>query len=130
MMSVCFRGSPGTRRFGDIDLTGYRKPQSYYRDILWNGGNSVFATVRLPEPEGKKIIAIAWASTRRCRAGRGPDRKEKTMQVDVYAGTEKVRLLSQRQTDRRKAYRPPNSNARPIRCSLCPGNAEGSRRER
>ena len=47
---------------GDLDLTGFRKPQSYYRDILWNGGDRVYATVRLPEPEGKKIIAIMWAT--------------------------------------------------------------------
>ena len=47
---------------GDLDLTGFRKPQSYYRDIIWNGGDRVYATVRLPEPEGKKIIAIMWAT--------------------------------------------------------------------
>ena len=47
---------------GDLDLTGLRKPQSYYRDIVWNGGDRVYATVRLPEPEGKKIIAIMWAT--------------------------------------------------------------------
>jgi beta-galactosidase len=46
---------------GDLDLTGFRKPSSYYRDILWNGGDSVFATVRLLEPEGKKILTAGWA---------------------------------------------------------------------
>ena len=39
---------------GDLDLTGFRKPSSYYRDILWNGGDRVFATVRLPRPEGQE----------------------------------------------------------------------------
>jgi beta-galactosidase len=41
---------------GDLDLTGYRKPQSYYRDIIWNGGDRVYASARLPEPEGKMYL--------------------------------------------------------------------------
>ena len=62
MASVLFPGYPWhAATCGDLDLTGYRKPQSYYRDILWNGGDRVYATVRLPEPEGKKIIAVGWA---------------------------------------------------------------------
>ena len=81
---------------GDIDLTGYRKPQSYYRDILWNGGDRVYATVRLPEPEGKKIIAVGWAVYPTLPSwtwsGQGPGQGGKEMQVEVYAGTEKVRL--------------------------------------
>ena len=62
-MAVMFHGYPWhAAACGDLDLTGYRKPQSYYRDILWNGGDRVYATVRLPEPEGKKIIAVGWAT--------------------------------------------------------------------
>ena len=77
---------------GDLDLTGYRKPQSYYRDILWNGGDRVYATVRLPEPEGKKIIAIGWAVYPTLPSWTWPGQEGKDMQVEVYAGTEKVRL--------------------------------------
>ncbi len=57
MMKLMFPGYPWhAADCGDIDLTGYRKPQSYYRDMVWNGGDRVYATVRLPEPEGKKIL--------------------------------------------------------------------------
>ncbi len=93
MMSLLFPGFPWhAADSGDIDLTGYRKPQSYYRDILWNGGNRVFATVRLPEPEGKKIISIAWSVYPTLPSWTWPGHEGKDMQVDVYAGTEKVRL--------------------------------------
>jgi beta-galactosidase len=92
-MAVMFHGYPWhAAACGDIDLIGYRKPQSYYRDILWNGGDRVYATVRLPEPEGKKIIAVGWAVYPTLPSWTWPGREGKDMQVEVYAGTEKVRL--------------------------------------
>jgi beta-galactosidase len=92
-MAVMFHGYPWhAANCGDLDLTGYRKPQSYYRDILWNGGDRVYATVRLPEPEGKKIIAVGWAVYPTLPSWTWPGREGKDMQVEVYAGTEKVRL--------------------------------------
>jgi beta-galactosidase len=77
---------------GDIDLTGLRKPQSYYRDILWNGGDRVYATVRLPEPEGKKIIAVGWATYPTSPTWTWPGQEGKPLQVEVYSGAETVRL--------------------------------------
>ena len=77
---------------GDMDLTGFRKPQSYYRDILWNGGDRVYATVRLPEPEGKKIIAVGWASYPTLATWSWPGQEGKELQVEVYSGAEKVQL--------------------------------------
>jgi beta-galactosidase len=77
---------------GDLDLTGFRKPSSYYRDILWNGGDRVFATVRLPEPEGKKIVAAGWAVYPSLPSWTWPGEDGKPMTVDVYSGTERVRI--------------------------------------
>jgi beta-galactosidase len=93
MMSLMFPGFPWhAANSGDLDLTGYRKPQSYYRDILWNGGNRVYAAVRLPEPKGKKIVAIGWSVYPTLPNWTWPGQEGKDMQVEVYAGTEKVRL--------------------------------------
>ncbi|HTW82171.1 MAG TPA: glycoside hydrolase family 2 TIM barrel-domain containing protein [Terracidiphilus sp.] len=78
---------------GDIDLTGYRKPQAYYRDILWNGGDRVYTTVRLPEPEGKKIIAVGWATYPTLPSWTWPGEEGKELQVEVYSGAEKVQLF-------------------------------------
>jgi beta-galactosidase len=92
-MAVMFHGYPWhAAACGDLDLTGYRKPQSYYRDILWNGGDRVYATVRLPEPEGKKIIAVGWATYPTLPSWTWPGQDGKEMQVEVYSGAEKVRL--------------------------------------
>ncbi|MEI9977068.1 MAG: glycoside hydrolase family 2 TIM barrel-domain containing protein [Ignavibacteriota bacterium] len=93
VMAVMFHGYPWhAAACGDLDLTGYRKPQSYYRDILWNGGDRVYATVRLPEPEGKKIIAVGWATYPTLPSWTWPGQEGKEMQVEVYSGAEKVRL--------------------------------------
>jgi len=93
-MAVLFHGFPWhASACGDLDLTGYRKPQSYYRDILWNGGDRVYATVRFPESEGKKIIAVGWASYPTLPSWSWPGQEGKEMQVEVYSGAEKVRLF-------------------------------------
>lgn len=93
-MQLLFPGFPWhAANCGDLDLTGHRKPQSYYRDILWNGGDRVYATVRLPEPEGKKIIAAGWAVYPTLPSWTWPGQEGKAMQVEVYSRTEKVRLF-------------------------------------
>ena len=92
-MAIMFHGYPWhAAACGDLDLTGYRKPQSYYRDILWNGGDRVYATVRLPEPEGKKIIAVGWATYPTLPTWTWPGQEGKPLQVEVYSGAERVRL--------------------------------------
>jgi beta-galactosidase len=93
-MAVLFHGYPWhAAACGDLDLTGYRKPQSYYRDILWNGGDRVYATVRFPEPEGEKIIATGWATYPTLAAWNWPGQEGNPLQVEVYSGAEKVRLF-------------------------------------
>lgn len=92
-MNLLFPGYPWhASNCGDIDLTGHRKPQSFYRDILWNGGDRVYATVRLPEPEGKKIAVAGWAVFPTIPTWTWPGQEGKTLQVEVYSGVEKVRL--------------------------------------
>ncbi len=78
---------------GDLDLTGFRRPQSYYRDIIWNGGDRVYTTVRFPEPEGKKIIAVGWATYPTLSTWSWPGQEGKPLQVEVYSGAQKVRLF-------------------------------------
>ncbi len=94
MMELFFHPYPWhASACGDIDLTGFRKPQSHYRDIIWNGGDRVYATVRLPEPEGKKIIAIMWATYPTLPSWNWPGQEGKQLDVEVYSGAEKVQLF-------------------------------------
>lgn len=94
MMELFFHSYPWhAAACGDLDLIGYRKPQSYYRDIVWNGGDRVYATVRLPEPEGQKIIAIMWATYPTLPSWTWPGEEGKNLEVEVYSGAEKVQLF-------------------------------------
>jgi beta-galactosidase len=94
VMAVLFHDYPWHAAVcGDLDLTGYRKPESYYREILWSGGDRVFATVRLPEPAGKKIIATMWATYPTLPSWTWPEEAGKNMEVEVYSGAEKVQLF-------------------------------------
>jgi len=77
---------------GDLDLTGYRKPSSYYRDILWNGGDRVYATVRLPEPDDKKILAAGWAIYPSLPSWTWPGEEGRPLTIEVYSAAERVRL--------------------------------------
>jgi beta-galactosidase len=78
---------------GDLDLTGLRKPSSYYRDILWNGGDRVFLTVRLPERDDKKILAAGWSVYPSLPSWTWPQQEGKPLTVEVYSSTDRVRLF-------------------------------------
>jgi beta-galactosidase len=78
---------------GDLDLTGVRKPQSYYRGIVWSSAPSIAAFV---DPVtlgqlGYKISPWGWPDDRASWTWPGTEGKPRT--VRVYANTPKVRLL-------------------------------------
>jgi len=91
--SPMFPGYPWFGSYcGDLDITGFRKPESHYRDILWNGGDRVYAAVRLPNPKDKKIFAIGWAVYPSIASWTWPGEEGKDLEIEVYSGTERVRL--------------------------------------
>ena len=111
-MKLLFPGYPWhAANSGDLDLTGFRKPSSYYRDIMWNGGDRVYATVRFPEPEGKKIIAMGWSTYPSLPSWTWPGQDGKPLTVEVYSGTDSVRLflndklIAEKPTGRDQAFK-------------------------
>ncbi len=77
---------------GDLDLMGLRKPQSYYRGIVWGIGPKVAAfvdAVAAGEP-GYKISGWGWPDDRASWTWPGSEGKER--KVRVYANTPRVRL--------------------------------------
>jgi len=77
---------------GDIDLTGWRKPISHYRSMLYNHAEKLYLAVREPNPESGKIKLTGWAVWPTWESWTWPGYEGKEIQVEVYSQYPKVRL--------------------------------------
>lgn len=77
---------------GDIDLTGWRKPISHYRSMLYNGTEKLYMAVREPAPEPLEIKETMWAVWPTWESWTWPGFEGKNIQVEVYSKYPKVRL--------------------------------------
>lgn len=76
---------------GDLDLCGYKKPQSYYRDIVWRRSQiEMFA--HEPIPEGLVEILSWWGWPKEYASWNWGGLEGKPLQVSVYSRCERVRL--------------------------------------
>ena len=77
---------------GDIDLTGWRKPVSHYREIVWDRGEKLYAAVRVPPPGDGDWNTTPWSVVPMLPAWTWPGREGKSLRVDVYSRYDSVRL--------------------------------------
>lgn len=77
---------------GDIDLTGWRKPISHYRSMLYNNTEKLYLAVREPNPEPLEIKETKWSVWPTWESWTWPGYEGKNMQVEVYSKYPKVRL--------------------------------------
>ena len=77
---------------GDIDLTGSRKPISYYRDLLYNKGPKLHLAVREPNPEPLLIHETLWSVWPTWDSWTWNGFEGKELAVEVYSSYPKVRL--------------------------------------
>ena len=73
---------------GDIDLIGTRRPQSYYREIVWGLRKDPYIAVSRPEHNGKKPKVSPWSWTDVIESWSFPGFEETPVQVEVYADGE------------------------------------------
>ena len=78
---------------GDLDLCGFKRPQSYYRDMLWQNGDKLYIAVHYPVPEGKTPVVTLWGWPDVGASWTWPGREGQTFTVDVYSACEKVELF-------------------------------------
>ncbi len=76
---------------GDIDITGGKKPQLYYRNVVW-GQSKMEMLVHIPIPEGHTEAVSAWGWPDEVHAFTFPGDEGKTMQVHVYTTYPVVQL--------------------------------------
>ncbi len=96
---------------GDIDFTGWRKPISHYRNLLYNDTEKLYMAVREPEQEGSKIFTTMWGTWPKWESWTWPGDEGQDIEVEVYSKYEKVRLylneelLGERITDRESEFK-------------------------
>ena len=77
---------------GDIDLTGWRKPISHYRDMLWNNTRKIYMAVREPNPADGDIKLTSWAVWPTWENWTWHGFENKDFEVEVYSKYESIRL--------------------------------------
>lgn len=77
---------------GDIDICGFKRPRSYYRDALWNDKPTVSAFVHCPVPSFAGPGKSRWGWDDVKASWTWPGWEGKPLQVDVYSSCESVQL--------------------------------------
>ncbi len=96
---------------GDIDLIGWRKPISYYRNIVWDRGEKLYAAVIAPTADGKPWNITPWSLPPTLPSWNWPGHEGRELTVEVYSRHEAVRLelngksLVEQPTDRAHEFR-------------------------
>ncbi|WP_439697129.1 glycoside hydrolase family 2 TIM barrel-domain containing protein [Mucilaginibacter sp. AW1-7] len=77
---------------GDIDLIGWRKPISHYRNLLYNNTEKLYVAVREPEPDPLEIKTTWWSVWPTWESWTWPEHLGKAIKVEVYSKYPSVRL--------------------------------------
>lgn len=77
---------------GDIDLTGWRKPISHYRNLLYNDTEKLYMAVREPDGYYGKIRTGLWTAYPTWESWNWPGHEGKNIEVEVYSKYPIVRL--------------------------------------
>lgn len=78
----------------DFDISGYRKPQSYWREIVWGGRNhKPYIAVQSPKYYGKKLFMgmFNWTDSYRSWSWEGYEGTNTT--IEVYSDAEEIELF-------------------------------------
>jgi beta-galactosidase len=77
---------------GDVDLLGWRKPISHYRNLLWNNTEKMYMAVKEPNPENGQIKETLWSVWPTWESWTWPGMLGKPLEVEVYSKYPSVRL--------------------------------------
>jgi len=103
--SIGWRGYPHDESFypwnhaycGDIDICGFKRPQSFYRDVLWGVGDQLSIFVKPPVPSfPEKENRASWSKWHwhdHVADWNWEGYENQKLEVNVYSGHEKVELF-------------------------------------
>jgi beta-galactosidase len=83
-----------TSNTGDIDITGFRRPVSYWREIVWGRRDTPYLAARPPVHHGQKsTLRQAWCFTDAIASWSWAGFEGQPITVEVYADADEVELL-------------------------------------
>jgi len=78
---------------GDIDITGHRRPASYYREIVFGLRSDPYLAVLRPELHGRELSATPWAWSESVGSWAWSGAEGTPVTVEVYSDADEVELL-------------------------------------
>jgi beta-galactosidase len=78
---------------GDIDITGHRRPQSYYREIVFGQRADPYLAVERPEHHGKVAAGTPWSWGDVVSSWSWAGHEGAPVTVEVYADADEVELV-------------------------------------
>lgn len=78
---------------GDIDITGFRRPASYFREIVFGIRKDPYITVQNPYQYGKHLIKTPWVISHSMSSWTYEECEGKPVIVEIYAPGDEVELF-------------------------------------
>jgi len=76
----------------DIDLIGEKRPQSYYRDAVWENDNRPHLFTLSPELTGRHLARLSWAWLPLAASYTYPESEGQELEAHIYANADEVEL--------------------------------------
>ncbi|SFR29185.1 Glycosyl hydrolases family 2 [Lentzea waywayandensis] len=78
---------------GDLDITGQRRPASYYREIVFGLRPTPYIAVRRPQHHGKTALSTPWSWSDAIGSWTWEGFEGKPVHVEVYSDADEVELF-------------------------------------
>lgn len=78
---------------GDIDITGFRRPASYYREIVYGLRDNPYITVQDPRHYDDMVIKTPWVLSEYTANWNYPEMVGRPIRVEIYSNGDEVELL-------------------------------------
>lgn len=87
---------------GDMDITGFRRPASYFREIVFGMRKDPYITVQNPYRYGQRLIKTPWVISDSVSSWTWKNCEGKPVVVEVYAPGEEVELFINKKSQGKK----------------------------
>ena len=78
---------------GDIDITGFRRPASYFRQLVWGLAEKPYICVQNPEKYGQFLIKTPWVISDAVSSWTFPGYEGKPVVAEVYSAGDEIELI-------------------------------------